>query len=287
MKFSKKFAAVALSALLALNAVPVFAAGDAVSVKIDGKTIEFDVPAMIINDRTMVPMRKIFEEFNYVVDWNGNEKFVIADGKNSIYMKIGESTMKVDGVETQMDTPPQIVDGRTLIPLRALAESIGCYVEWNGDTRTVEITTPVVDGIDYYGAYRGILDNVLADNAWGAYLWYYVYDIDGNGVKELIVQNGNNELEMALDIYTVEQGEAVPLGSLTGGHSALYPCPDGGIYRHWANEGTEMLYRITLDNGGLLKEELVWDKLKPHDDYEQFDEGDLHYARLTDDVLLG
>ena len=285
MKFSKKFVAVGISALLASNTVPVFAELPDISVKIDGKTIEFDVPPMIISDRTMVPMRKIFEEFGYVVDWNGDEQFVIADGLNSVYMKIGESTMKVDGEEIQMDTPPQIVDGRTLIPLRALAESIGCYVDWDGETRTVDISTPAMDGIDYYGAYKGILEQVIADNVWGEYLRYFVYDIDGDGVKELIVQNGNNELEMALDIYTVYQEEALLLGSLTGGHSALYPCPDGGIYRHWANEGSETLYRITL-NGRDLKEELIWDKQEPHNDYAQFEEGDLHYARITDDVLL-
>ena len=141
MNLTKKIAAVFLSALMALNAVPAFAAGNDITVKIDGRQLEFDVPAMIINDRTMVPMRKIFEEFNYVVDWNGEERFVIADGPKSVYMKIGSNIMKVDGAEYEMDTPPQIVDGRTLIPLRALAEGIGCYVDWDGDTNTVLITT--------------------------------------------------------------------------------------------------------------------------------------------------
>ena len=146
MKLSKKLAVIGVSAVFALNAVPAVAKSSDISVKLNGRFVEFDVPPMIINDRTMVPMRKIFEEFNYSVDWDGDAKTITASGANSVYMAIGSNTMQVDGEKIIMDTPPQIIDGRTLIPLRALAESIGCEVDWEGSSRTVKITSAASQG---------------------------------------------------------------------------------------------------------------------------------------------
>jgi len=48
--------------------------------------------------------------------------------------------MKKNGVAIELDVPPQIVNGRTLVPARAVAESFGAKVDWDGSTRTVTIT---------------------------------------------------------------------------------------------------------------------------------------------------
>ena len=147
MKLGKNIVVAGVAAVMALNvSSAALAKSSDISVKLNSRSVEFDVPPMIINDRTMVPMRKIFEEFNYSVEWNGDSKTITASGTNSVYMIIGNNTMQVDGKKITMDTPPQIIDGRTLIPLRALAESIGCEVDWEGSSRTVKIKSTAAQG---------------------------------------------------------------------------------------------------------------------------------------------
>ena len=50
--------------------------------------------------------------------------------------------MTVNGEEKMLDVPAKIVDGRTLVPVRACAESFGLKVEWNDTTKTVKIRKP-------------------------------------------------------------------------------------------------------------------------------------------------
>lgn len=118
----------------------VFAQGD-ITVSVNGKVLTFDVQPQIINDRTMVPMRGIFEALGATVEWNDATKTVTAtDGLNFVEITIGSDVIKVNGKEKTIDTPPCIVDGRTLVPARFVAEAMGCEVKWDGATRTVYIT---------------------------------------------------------------------------------------------------------------------------------------------------
>lgn len=117
-----------------------FAQGD-ITVNVNGKVLAFDVQPQIINDRTMVPMRGIFEALGATVEWNDATKTVTAtDGMSFVEITIGSTTIKVNGAETTIDTAPCIVDGRTLVPARFVAEAMGCEVGWDAATRTVYIT---------------------------------------------------------------------------------------------------------------------------------------------------
>ena len=100
---------------------------DEITVKYEGEAVEFDVPAQIINDTTMVPMRTLFELFGYKVKWDQEAQTVTAR-KNSktITMTVGstEITLTKSSGETETVTcsyAPVVVDGRTLIPLRAVS----------------------------------------------------------------------------------------------------------------------------------------------------------------------
>lgn len=123
-----------------------YAATD-VTVLINGVKIEYDVPAQIIGDRTMVPMRKTFDMLGANVDWNSEMRLAIATYKTSI-IAIGIDcdsftvTDVISGTVTEhkLDVPAQIVDGRTLIPLRAVSQALGKKVEWNGSTSTALIS---------------------------------------------------------------------------------------------------------------------------------------------------
>ncbi len=146
VKIMKKLLAL-LIALLVLTCPVAGSANDVVEVYIEGYQIEFDVPPQIIEGRTMVPMRKIFEALGAEVEWVGELRLVLATYETSIIaMPIGENAFTVTDVITNqtvtypLDVPATIIDGRTLIPVRAVSEAIGKKVDWDGENRHVLIT---------------------------------------------------------------------------------------------------------------------------------------------------
>ena len=118
-------------------------AEDDIKVVLDGVTIEFDVPPQIVNDYTMVPMRAIFEALGYTVSWNQEDREAsgIDSLGNTISMKINFFYIERNGKTIWTEAPAQIIDERTMVPVRALAEASNCFVDWDGDTRTVIIET--------------------------------------------------------------------------------------------------------------------------------------------------
>ncbi len=143
---NKKTLTAALAAALMLGSTSGVLCADDVIVILDGAKLEFDVPAQIINDRTFVPLRVIFEAMGAEVEWDGDARKVSAvKGDTTVEMTIDSTVMSVNSQEITLDVPPQIVDDRTLVPARAVAESFGAEVEWDGDTRTVIITSAAVE----------------------------------------------------------------------------------------------------------------------------------------------
>lgn len=112
------------------------------TVYLDGKEMVFDVPAQIINDRTMVPMRAIFEAFEADVKWDGSTQTVTAiKGETKIVLTIGSSTAYVGENAITLDVPAMLINDRTLVPLRFVSESLGADVQWDGEKKAVTITT--------------------------------------------------------------------------------------------------------------------------------------------------
>jgi len=143
----KRILAVFLILIMAFSCMVYVGAEEDITVTINGAVITFDVPPQIIEDRTMVPMRRVFEVLGANVEWNEELRMAIATyGTVVIAMPIDADSFTVTDVlknETQsiaLDVPAQIVNGRTLIPLRAVSEALGKTVEWVGTTRTVIIT---------------------------------------------------------------------------------------------------------------------------------------------------
>ena len=125
-----------------------FAADNEITVTINGETLNTPIPAQIVNNRTMLPMRSIFEKLGAVVTWVGADQLIFATkGNTFITLKIGVPQMSVQTTEstenkiTELDTAPFIENDYTLVPVRAIAESLNANVEWNGETKTVAITT--------------------------------------------------------------------------------------------------------------------------------------------------
>jgi len=112
----------------------------AVKVLLNGKRILFDQPPIIQNGRTLVPLRAIFEAMGATVEWDQKTQTVTAsNGEITVVMKVGDNTMLKNGTKITLDVPPQIVNNRTLVPARAVAESFEADVQWDGSTQTVII----------------------------------------------------------------------------------------------------------------------------------------------------
>lgn len=115
--------------------------GHNITVKLDGAELEFDQPPLLINDRTLVPFRKIFEEIGATVLWDDGTKTVIAEKEGiKITLAIGEQVMYKNGEAVMLDTAAVIVNSHTLVPLRAVSEAFGCAVLWVGEQRCVSIS---------------------------------------------------------------------------------------------------------------------------------------------------
>ena len=101
---------------------------------------------VIKNGRTLVPIRAIIEAFGGTVEWEELTKAVtIKLGDTIIKIQIGNEVAYVNGSLKPIDpdnpnVKPEIVNGRTMVPLRFVVESLGAKVEWNGNTQTITIT---------------------------------------------------------------------------------------------------------------------------------------------------
>lgn len=111
-----------------------------ISVTVNGSAVTFDQPPIMANDRTLVPLRAIFEALGATVDWNGDTQTVTSTrGNTTVSLAIGSNIMTKNSISYELDVPAQIVGERTLVPVRAIAEAFGSAVDWNGETQTVII----------------------------------------------------------------------------------------------------------------------------------------------------
>ncbi|RJO61786.1 MAG: MBL fold metallo-hydrolase [Dehalococcoidia bacterium] len=111
------------------------------TVLLDGQQLTFDVPPTIENSRTLVPLRVIFESLGAAVSWDETTRTVTASKDSTeIRLVIGGQAFK-NGIPVEIDVPAKIISDRTMVPLRFVSESLGCYVHWDGDTKTITIAS--------------------------------------------------------------------------------------------------------------------------------------------------
>ena len=86
---------------------------------------------IIENDRTLVPLRFISERLGAQVDWDdATRKVTITDGNNKVELVIGNNEPTLNGKVIQIDAAPKIYNDYTYVPLRFIAESLNCKVDW-------------------------------------------------------------------------------------------------------------------------------------------------------------
>ena len=139
MKLCKRFLGLLLTMLLLASTMTAMGA-QPIRVMLYGNELAFDVPPQIINDRTMVPLRAIFEALGASVEWNGDTRTVtsVKDG-TTISLTIDNATMYVNNTPVTLDSPACIVNDRTLVPVRAVSEAFGISVEWFSDQQAVAL----------------------------------------------------------------------------------------------------------------------------------------------------
>lgn len=120
----------------------VVAATESIKVTIDGNQVGMSVSPVIIEGRTLIPLRAIFEHLDAAVDWDNNTRTAtVILGDRIVKLQIGSKIANVNGMDVLLDTPAIVLDGSTMVPVRFIVESLGAKVDWNNGSRTVIINT--------------------------------------------------------------------------------------------------------------------------------------------------
>ena len=138
----------------------------AVNLYVDMNLIETDTPPTIVEGRTLVPLRAIFEAIGATVDWDGETSTATGvRGDTTVIIQIDNTTAYVSGEARTLDVPAQLINGRTMVPARFISEAMGCEVTWDGETETAAVAyqlkgvrlyaTPTGERYHYEGSCNG------------------------------------------------------------------------------------------------------------------------------------
>lgn len=105
-----------------------------------GTMVKFDTPPVIKEGRTLIPVRALSEGFGANIAWDeAKQEVTIQKEQVRIVLKLGSNLAYVNGEEVKIDVPPEIMNKRTVVPLRFLIEKLGLSVEWDNEGQTIEI----------------------------------------------------------------------------------------------------------------------------------------------------
>lgn len=134
--------------------VPAFAADkntQKINVFLNGELIIFpNQQPEVVERRTLIPLRGIFEKMGYDVSWDAKTKScVISNDIQVITMRSGHKGMQVNERAYMLDVPAQIINNSLMIPLRAVAECTGATVTWDAPTKAIYINSNQKEQITY------------------------------------------------------------------------------------------------------------------------------------------
>ncbi len=147
---------------------------DVISVYVDDEQVIFEEQQpVIINERTMIPVRGVLEKMGKTVEWDGdNRSITVSDSQKTVLLTVENEIIEIiDGSDVRtvtLDTAPVIINDKTLLPIRAVAEEFGAFVYWQDSIRSVIITTEVypdklAQEETYLGDVYRIDETVVAD----------------------------------------------------------------------------------------------------------------------------
>ncbi len=113
-----------------------------INIILDQNKLSLEQTPVILNSRTMIPLRGFFEHIGANVDWNKKTRQVIIKNNDvEILLTVGNNYALVNGKIFKFDTASQIIEGRTFVPIRFVAESMGYAVDWDSKTRSVLVNS--------------------------------------------------------------------------------------------------------------------------------------------------
>ena len=121
--------------------IPIYEKPERITTYLNNEQLNFDILPITENDRTLAPMRAIFEALGAEVEWENETQTATATKDGIIVsMTIDSNRMLKNGEEIELDVPARLVeDSRTLVPLRAISEAFGCQIEWDEELQRVDI----------------------------------------------------------------------------------------------------------------------------------------------------
>lgn len=148
----------ALSMCLPVTSITAFAESKYIKVEVEGESVQFDQPPIIIDGRTLIPIRAVGEKIGATIKWDDRTRTTTVSKDNTtLSLQIDNQLMQVNGESpVYLDVPPQIYGGRTLLPIRAIVENLGYGVLWNETEQTLSIKhegSVVVHGLENTQAY--------------------------------------------------------------------------------------------------------------------------------------
>ena len=121
-----------------------------IKIFIDDEEIkQYEIPPIILDGRTLVPLRSVFEKLGADVFWDANKKeVIIMKNKDKIVFKINSIIgLKNDNENFNMDVPAKIINNYTMVPIRVISQALNCFVDWNSEKREIYINQKKEDDI--------------------------------------------------------------------------------------------------------------------------------------------
>lgn len=139
----KRFTYILLILLIFLNITAFAYDGQEVTVMINESVVSSEVPPMLVNGRTMLPLRAILNALGVsddeIIWWELANAVEVRHNDIHIFMAVDSPEAIVNDEPVWLDSPPFVINGRTLVPVRFLSEALNFNVEWNDTTQTVYI----------------------------------------------------------------------------------------------------------------------------------------------------
>jgi len=137
MKFLKPLI---LAIILILNTCSSALADRVIKLQVNGEIVPTDVAPLIENGRTLIPARAVFEDLGAEVSWEPVTKCVTIKYKSNVIMLFVDKTISIVNTDIkELDVPAKIINDRTMIPVRFVAQELKMTVDWDDATSTVSI----------------------------------------------------------------------------------------------------------------------------------------------------
>ena len=179
-----------------ISSTTVLASNNKINVVLDGNEIQFDTEPIMIDGRVMIPIRQVVESLGASITWENDTKTIITILFGSVIVFQIDNPYAFGYYGTiELDVPPQIINGRTLIPIRFLVENSGCNVEWDVVSNTVYIKTPFKNILLEENVENIILGNEVTIPAEYKIIDFAVGDLNNDNLNDLAVVIDKDDLQ--------------------------------------------------------------------------------------------